>query len=134
RCRPAIRCISIAGVTEVVRYSVELPPGDCHLTAVCGVNGERALVRSVAEDVVPICIDVYLKARKRIELRDHSRRSLYLSRRRRRIIVPFKWLISGRLARRCQLGCSAGQRNEPLETHEKPPAPPPKIEIGRAHV
>src|SRR5439155_18016911 len=102
--RAAIGCKSPAGLPETGCYTVELPPGNCHLAHVRWVNGNGALVRGIAEDVVPIRIDVCLEARKRTELGDHSRRSLYLSRRRRRITVRFKWLISGHPACRCQLG------------------------------
>src|SRR5262249_42704051 len=116
--RAAIGCESPAGLSEVGSDAVELPPGDCHLAPVCGVNGNRALVCGVAEDVVPIRIDVYLKARKRIELRDHSRRGLYLSRGSRGIIVRFKWHISGHAACRCQLSRSAAERNERKQTNE----------------
>ena len=108
----AIGCVSPAGLPEVGCHTVELPPGDCHLAQVRRVNGNGALVCGVAEDVVPIRINVYLKARKRAELRDHSRRGLYLSRRRWRIVVRFKRFISRRLERRRQLSRSAGQRNE----------------------
>src|SRR5437667_2018665 len=99
----AVTGVSPATLPEVGCYVVELPPGDCHLAAVCGVNGNGALVCSVAQDVVPICIDVCLETRKRTELRDHPRRGLHLSRRRGRIIERFKRLILGRLQCRCQL-------------------------------
>jgi hypothetical protein len=84
---------SPASLPEIRCYTVELPPGDRHLAQIRWINGNGALVCGVTQDVVAICIDVYLKARKRAELRDHSRRGLYLSRRRRRIIVRFKWHI-----------------------------------------
>ena len=58
----AVGCVSPAGLPEVGGNVVELSPGDCHLAAVCGVNGNGALVRGVAEDVLPTCIDVYLNA------------------------------------------------------------------------
>jgi hypothetical protein len=71
--RAGIGCVSPAGLPEVGCNTVELPPGDCHLAQVGWVNGNGALVCGVAQDVVSICIDVYLKARKRTKLRDHSR-------------------------------------------------------------
>jgi len=108
----AISRVSPAGLPEVGCNTVELSPGDCHLAAVCRVNGDGALVRGIPQDVIPTCIDVYLKARKQTELRDHSRRSLYRSRSRRRIIVRFKWHISWRPCRGRQLSRSAGERDE----------------------
>src|SRR5437764_8851268 len=77
--------VSPAALPEVRCNIVELSPGNCHLAAVRRVNGNGALVCSVAQDVVPVGIDVYLKTCKRTELRDHPRRSFYLSRSRRRI-------------------------------------------------
>jgi len=95
--------VSPAALPKVGCNTVELSPSDCHLAAVRGVNGNGALVRGVAENVVPTCIHVYLEARKRTELRDHPRRSFYRSRRRRRIIVRFKRHILRRREGRCQL-------------------------------
>jgi len=51
---------SPAGLPEVGGNSIELPPTDCHLITVRRINGNHALVSGVAEDVIPICIDVYL--------------------------------------------------------------------------
>src|SRR2546430_6560820 len=59
-CRAAVGGVTPAGLPEVGADIIELPAGDCHLVAVCGVNRNRTLVRSVAEDVVPVCIDVHL--------------------------------------------------------------------------
>ena len=62
--RAAIACISPATLPEIRCNVVELSPGNRHLVAVCRINGNCALVRGIAEDVLPICIDVHLKARK----------------------------------------------------------------------
>ena len=58
----AVGCVAPAGLPEVGGYVVELSPGDCHLVAVCRVNGNGTLVRGVAEDVLPIRVDVHLVA------------------------------------------------------------------------
>src|SRR6266536_2596507 len=108
----AVGGVGPAGLPEVGDNVVELSPGDRHLAQVRWVNGNGALVRGVSEDVIPVCIDVYLKARKRTELQDHSRRSLYFSRRRRRVVVFFQGLVSGYPRCGRQLSRSAGKRNE----------------------
>ena len=59
----AIGGITPAALPEVGGNVIELSPGDCHLIAVCWVNGNRALVRRVAEDVLAILIDVDLVTR-----------------------------------------------------------------------
>src|SRR6266853_892484 len=51
---------SPAGLPEVGGNVVELSPGDCHLAAVRGVNGNRALIRGVSEDILPTRIDIHL--------------------------------------------------------------------------
>ena len=76
----AVGRVTPAALPEVGGNVVELSPGDCHLVAVCGVNRDRALVRGVADDILAIRIDVDLETGERTELRDHSRRSLYLPR------------------------------------------------------
>jgi hypothetical protein len=52
--------VSPAGLPEVGSNVVELSPGDCHLAAICRINGDGALIRRVAEDILPTCIDVHL--------------------------------------------------------------------------
>ena len=77
--------------------AVELPPADCHLVAIGRINRNRGLVRRVAENVVATCIDIRLVTGEHAELRDHARRSLYFSRRRRRHVVFFERLVQGSL-------------------------------------
>ena len=58
----AVGRVSPAGLPEVGGNVVELSPGDCHLAAVRGVNGNGALVRGVAQDILPARIDIHLLA------------------------------------------------------------------------
>src|SRR6266536_5820601 len=95
----AIGRVTPATLPEVGCDIIELSPGDGHLVAVCGINRNNALVRSVANDVLAILIDVGLVTREHAELRDHSRRSFHLSRERRWVIIFFQWLVSGRRVR-----------------------------------
>ena len=106
---------SPACLPEIGGNAVELPPGDYHLVAVRRINGNGRLVRTVAEDVVAICIDICLETGEHAELRDHARRSLYFPRRRRRHVVFFQWLVEGRLVDRRQClrrSASKGQRQK----------------------
>jgi hypothetical protein len=85
----------IGGVTpaplpEVRGHIVELPPGNCHLVAIGRINRNRALVRSIANDVLAILIDVDLVTGEQAELEDHPWRGLDLSRRRGGIIICFQ--------------------------------------------
>ena len=68
-----ISCIAPPTLTEVGRNVVELSPTDCHLVAVRRINRDRALVGSIADDVIPICINVYLVADENAMRGDHSR-------------------------------------------------------------
>src|SRR5262245_33499206 len=72
----AIRGKSPAALAEVGRYAVELSPADCHLVAVRWVDGYRRLIRSVANDVVALRVDVDLETHERAIRRDHPRRTL----------------------------------------------------------
>src|SRR6266513_917395 len=99
----AIGGITPAGLPEVGLNAVKLPPADHHLVVICRINRNRGLVCSIAEDVVTICVDVCLKAGEQAELRSHSGRSLYFSRRSRRIIIFFQRLIQGQLVNGRQL-------------------------------
>ena len=85
-CEAGIGSITPAALSEVGGNIVELPPADRHLVAICGVNRNRALVRSVTEDVLAILIDVGLITGEYAKLRDHLGRSRHLSRSRRRVI------------------------------------------------
>src|SRR6266705_1773509 len=76
--RAAIGGITPAGLPEIGQYAVKLSPGDCHLVPVGRINGNRALVRRIADDVLAVLIDVDLETDERAELRGHSRRSFYL--------------------------------------------------------
>ncbi|PYL67692.1 MAG: hypothetical protein DMF28_08555 [Verrucomicrobia bacterium] len=104
----AIGGITPAALPEVGVNVIELPPGDRHFVAVCRVNGDRALVRGVPEDVLSVGVDVCLVTSEQAELRNHARRRLNFSRRSRRVIVFFQRLIPGRLVCGRQLGRSAG--------------------------
>jgi hypothetical protein len=116
--RAAIRRVSIAGLPEVGLYAIELPPTDCHFAPVRWINCNRRLVGSVADDVVAIGVDVYLKAGEGAEPRDHSRQSLYFPRTSRRVVVFFEWLCPGALVRG-SLGRSDGKPNQRNQTDEK---------------
>ena len=50
-----------SGLPEVGTNAVKLSPGDSHLATIRRVNGNGALVRSVAEDVLSTRIDVHLE-------------------------------------------------------------------------
>ena len=116
----AIAGITPAALPEVGVNVIKLPPRDCHLVPVGRINGNHALVRRIADDVLAILIDVDLETHERAELRDHSRRSLYLPWWRRRIIVKFQRLVPWRLARGRQcLARGTGQCYQQGQTNEK---------------
>ena len=69
----AIGGVTPAALPEVRRNIVKLSPTNCHPAAVCWINCDRALVSSIANDVIPICINVYLIAGEDAMRRDHSR-------------------------------------------------------------
>jgi len=111
----AISGVAPAGLPEIGVDTVELPPGNHHLVAIRRINGNGRLVCGVAEDIVAACIDVCLEAGEHTELRDHARRSLYFSRRRRRHVVFFQRLVKGRLmdGRQClSRGGAKGKRQK----------------------
>ena len=115
----AIGGITPAALPEVGQYAVKLSPGDCHLVPIGRINGNRALVSGVAEDIVAILINVDLETDERAELRDHSRRSLYLPWWRRRVIVKFQRPVPWRLARGRQcLARGAGQCEQEDQTNQ----------------
>ncbi len=66
-----IGAVAIAGLPEVRCIGVKLPPTDGYFVAVGRVDRNRRLVRGVADDVVPLRIDVDLIADERAELRNH---------------------------------------------------------------
>jgi hypothetical protein len=68
----AIGRVTPPALSKVGGNVVELSPGDCHLVAICGINRNSALVRSVANNVLAILIDVDLVTGEHAELRDHS--------------------------------------------------------------
>src|SRR5438067_3974354 len=103
---------------EVGGHIIELSPSDGHFVAVCGINRNRTLVRSVANDVLAILIDVGLVTREYAELRDHSWRSLHFPRGSRRVIVFFQRLISRHLVCGRQLSRSGGKRNSRDKTSQ----------------
>ena len=65
--------ITPASLPEVGVNAVELPPGDHHFVAVRRIDSNRRLVRSVAKDIVAICIHVCLKTGEHAKLRNHAR-------------------------------------------------------------
>ena len=69
----SIGAVAIAGLPEVGCVSVKLPPTDGYFVAVGRVDRNRRLVRGVADDVVPLRIDVDLIAGEAGIRRDHSR-------------------------------------------------------------
>src|SRR5439155_20631947 len=87
----AISRIAIAALPEVGCYAVELSPADRHFVQVGRINRDRALVSGVADDVVPVSIDVYLVADENPMRRDHSRRRVQPVNKRRRIVIFFQW-------------------------------------------
>ncbi len=100
----AIRRVTPPALSKVRGNVIELSPGDCHLVAICGINRNRALVRSVANDVLAILIDVDLVTGEHAELRDHSWGSLHFRGGSRRIIILLQWLAKRRHADRRKLG------------------------------
>ena len=97
-----IRGITPTSLSEVGVDAIELPPGNYHLTAIRRINRDGRLVRCIAQDVVAVSIDVHLMACEDTELRNHPRRSLYFSRRRRRHVVLFQRLVQRQPAQRRQ--------------------------------
>src|SRR6266513_5046744 len=93
-----IGSITPSSLAEIGVNAIELPPGDHHLVAIRWIHGNGRLIRSVAEDVVALGIDVRLEAGEHAELRDHARRSLYFPMRRRRHVIFFERLMERRLA------------------------------------
>src|SRR5206468_3424006 len=73
-----VRTVAIAGLTEVGRPSIKLPPADGDFVPVCRVNRNRRLICGIADDVVPIRIDVGLVTSEDTIGRDHPGRSVQL--------------------------------------------------------
>ena len=70
--RAAIGCVSPTTLPKVGLNAVKLPPTNRHLVAVRRVYCNRRLIRSIADDVVAICIHVCLVTGKGPVPRDHS--------------------------------------------------------------
>ena len=100
----AVGGVTPAALSEIGGHVVELPPADRHVVEICRINRDYALVRSIADNVLPIGIDVCLITREHAELRDHSWRRFDLSRRRGRIIIFFDVLSERHSAHGRQLG------------------------------
>ena len=81
-----------AALPEVGTYAVKLPPADCHFIAVGRVDCYGRLISGIADDIVPIRINIYLVADEDAIRRNHSWRSLQTVNVRRRHIVFFQWL------------------------------------------
>ena len=95
--RTAVTGVRVAGLPEVGRDAVELPPTDRHSVMVGRVHADRWLVRGVAGDIQAARTDVYLVTRKQIKLRDHSRRKPCYPKRGGRVVVFFEFLGRERL-------------------------------------
>ena len=115
----AVGGITPTGLPEVGLNTVELSPADHHLVEICRINRNRGLVRSVPEDIVAIRIDIRLVTGEHAELRDHSRRSLYRSRRSRWVIVFLERLSERRLANGRELPRSGGKPGERTQTDQE---------------
>src|SRR4029077_16486385 len=87
-----IGCVTPAALPEVGSNVIKLPPGNGHFVAICGINRNSALVRSVANDVLAILIDVHLITGEQAEWRNHSWRSIHFPRGSRRVIILLQWL------------------------------------------
>ncbi len=86
----AISGVAPAALPKVRRIGVKLPPANRDSVAVCRVNRNRRLICGVADDVVPIRIDVDLVTSEGAVRGDHSRRSFQaISARRGRGHVVF---------------------------------------------
>lgn len=72
----AVAGISPTSLPEVGLNAVELSPPDHHVVEICRIDRNRRFVRSIAEDVIAIYIDIGLVTCEDAELRDHPRRSL----------------------------------------------------------
>jgi len=105
----AIGGITPTGLPEVGLNTVELSPADHHLVEICRINRNRGLVRSIPEDIIAIRIDIRLVTGEHAEWRDHSRRSLYRSRRSGWVIVFLERLSERRLANGRDLPRSGGK-------------------------
>lgn len=68
----AIGRVTPSALPKVGGNVVELSPGDGHLVPIRWINGNRAFVRSIANDVLAVLIDVDLVTREHAKLRDHS--------------------------------------------------------------
>src|SRR5438093_11928577 len=83
-----VRTVAIAGLTEVGRPSIKLPPADGEFVPVCRGNRNRRLICGIADDVVPIRIDVGLVTSEDTIGRDHPGRTVQLVKARRRRRYP----------------------------------------------
>ena len=59
-CHASVGRVTPATLSEVGVDAIELPPGNRHLIAIRRINRDGGLIRSVAQDVVAVCIDVSL--------------------------------------------------------------------------
>ena len=98
---PAIGGITPAALPEIGRNTVKLSPTNCHPATVGWVNRDRTFIGGVADDIVPILIDVHLVTDEDAVRGDHSRRSSQpVNIRCRRVIVFFQWLFGVRVPSR----------------------------------
>src|SRR6266480_913183 len=101
--------VTIAGLPEIGSIGIKLPPTDRDLITIRRINGNRGLVCSVADDVIPLRVYVRLIADEWAVLRDHSRRGLEPVNQRGRLhLVSFERLREA--PRRRRLARSRGER------------------------
>jgi hypothetical protein len=99
----AITAVTPACLPKIRLDTVELPPADHHFVAVRRINGNRGLIGSISQDIVASRIHVRLVTDEHSVRRDHPRRSFYLSRKSRWIVVFFERLKEWRPVYRRQL-------------------------------
>jgi len=71
---PAVRRVAPTALPEVGRITVKLPPANRNFVAVGRINRYRRFVCRVANDIVPLGVNICLVACEQAKLRDHSRR------------------------------------------------------------
>ena len=108
---PASVVIAPAALPEVGLNAIKLPPADCHFVAICRIHCNRRFVRSVADDVVPLRINIHLVANEGPIRRDHPWRRPQPVDIGRRHVVFFEGLVRVKLRFGC-LSRSGGNRCE----------------------
>ena len=76
--RPAAICrMRESGLAKIRRDTIELPPTNAHFVSVRRIDANGRLICSVANNVIPVRINVDLITRVRTKLRDQSWRRGY---------------------------------------------------------